>query len=42
LTIYFSLGPNGPKYLEKVNIWLNTHGYIINVIVLSFFIFLLI
>lgn len=42
LTIYFSLGTKGPKYLEKVNIWLNTHGYIINVIVLSFFIFLLI
>lgn len=42
LTIYFSLGRSGPKYLEKVNIWLNTHGYIINVIVLSFFIFMLI
>lgn len=42
LIIYFSLGRSGPKYLEKVNIWLNTHGYIINVIVLTFFIFLLI
>lgn len=42
LTIYFSLGTSGPKYLEKVNTWLNTHGYVINVIVLSFFIFLLI
>ena len=42
LTIYFSLGKNGPKHLEKVNIWLNTHGYIINVTVLTFFIFLLI
>ncbi|QBA63992.1 GAP family protein [Muriicola soli] len=42
LSIYFSLGPKGPEYLEKVNAWLNTHGYVINVIVLSFFIFLLI
>lgn len=41
LIIYFLLGKNGPNYLEKVNSWLNTHGYIINVIVLSFFIFLL-
>ena len=42
LIIYFLLGRDGPKHLEKVNIWLNTHGYIINVIVLTFFIFLLI
>lgn len=42
LIIYFSLGKNGPKHLEKANIWLNTHGYLINVIVLTFFIFLLI
>lgn len=42
LCIYFLLGKAGPKYLDKVNIWLNTHGYIINVIVLTFFIFLLI
>ncbi|QTD38570.1 GAP family protein [Polaribacter batillariae] len=42
LAIYFSLGSNGSKYLEKINIWLNTHGYIINVIVLTFFILLLI
>ncbi|WP_435416195.1 GAP family protein [Polaribacter aestuariivivens] len=42
LLLYFSLGSNGSKKLEKVNIWLNTHGYVINVIVFSFFIFLLI
>ncbi|WP_281540574.1 GAP family protein [Maribacter aestuarii] len=42
LIIYFSLGSNGSQYLEKVNRWLNTHGYIINIIVFTFFIFLLI
>ncbi|NNL15983.1 MAG: hypothetical protein HKO81_05010 [Flavobacteriaceae bacterium] len=41
LTIYFSLGSNGSKYLEKINNWLNTHGFVINVVVLIFFIFLL-
>ncbi|SHH00041.1 GAP family protein [Winogradskyella jejuensis] len=41
LLIYFLIGKKGHKYLENVNDWLNTHGYIINIIVLSFFIFLL-
>lgn len=42
LVIYFSLGSNSSRYLDGVNNWLNTHGYLINVIVLVFFIFLLI
>ncbi|TCK68988.1 Sap-like sulfolipid-1-addressing protein [Winogradskyella wandonensis] len=42
LFIYFSLGQSGPEKLEKTNIWLNTHGYLINIIVLSFLIVLMI
>ncbi|NER09814.1 Sap, sulfolipid-1-addressing protein [Muriicola jejuensis] len=42
LTIYFSLGRSKrAKYLENVNNWLNTHGYLINVVVMVFFIILM-
>lgn len=42
LTIYFSLGRSKRSaYLENVNNWLNTHGYLINVVVMVFFIFLM-
>ncbi|MDW5288918.1 GAP family protein [Formosa sp. PL04] len=41
LIFYTLLGKKGPAYLKKVNEWLNTHGYVINIIVLLFFIYLL-
>lgn len=41
LIVYFSLGKNGDSYIEKANNWLNTHGYVINIIVFLFFIYLL-
>ncbi len=41
LILYFSLGSKGPEKLEKANVWLNTHGYVINVAVLTFFIFMM-
>ena len=42
LIIYLFIG--GSKraiYLENANNWLNTHGYLINVVVMAFFIFLM-
>ncbi|KOY51963.1 GAP family protein [Polaribacter dokdonensis] len=41
LLLYFSLGSKASTTLAKVNAWLNTHGYVINIIVLAFFIYLL-
>lgn len=41
LLVFLSLGKNGPAKMEKTNVWLNTHGYVINVVVLSLYIFLL-
>lgn len=41
LLIYLSLGKKGPKKMEETDLWLNTHGYIINVVVLSLYIFLI-
>ncbi|HND46601.1 MAG TPA: GAP family protein [Chitinophagales bacterium] len=42
LLAYLSLGKKGPIYLEQFNTWLNTNGYLINVIVLIFFIMMMI
>ncbi|MDW5290596.1 GAP family protein [Formosa sp. PL04] len=41
LFIYKILGNKGPGIMEKTNVWLNTHGYLINVFVLSLYIFLI-
>lgn len=41
LLVYLSLGKKGPEKMEKTNTWLNTHGYIINIVVLLLYIFLL-
>lgn len=42
LAIYLFIGRSKrAKYLENVNNWLNTHGYLINVVVMVFFIFLM-
>ena len=42
LLLYFSLGAKASEKLAKVNSWLNTHGYVINIVVLLFFIYLLV
>ncbi|WGK64986.1 GAP family protein [Croceiramulus getboli] len=42
LLFFLALGSRGPQYLQQVNQWLNTHGYLINVILFSYFIFLLV
>lgn len=42
MLLYFLLGKNRTNYLKKVNKWLNTNGYMINVIVLVYFITLLV
>ena len=41
LTIYLSLGNKGPEKMQKMDKWLNTHGYLINVVVLSMFIIMI-
>lgn len=41
LLIYLSFGEKGHQLINKLNVWLNTHGYIINIITLSIFIYLI-
>ena len=41
LICYVLLGKKGPEYLQKVNHWIDSHGYVINIIVLMFFIYLI-
>jgi hypothetical protein len=41
LLVYFSFGKKGNQLMAKLNNWLNTHGYIINIITLSVFIYLI-
>ncbi len=42
LIFYLSLGKRGPAYLGKVNQWLNTHGYLVNIVILLIFMYLII
>ena len=41
LICYVLLGKKGPAYLQQVNHWIDSHGYVINIIVLMFFIYLI-
>ncbi|PWK18583.1 GAP family protein [Xanthomarina spongicola] len=41
LFVYWSFGKKGNQIMDKLNIWLNTHGYVINILTLSIFIFLI-
>jgi hypothetical protein len=41
LIVYFIAGKQGHSKLQKMNTWLNTHGYIINVVVLGVFIYMI-
>lgn len=41
LFTFLTLGKKGHEKMEKANTWLNTHGYLINVVTLSIFILLL-
>ncbi|TYA56691.1 GAP family protein [Formosa maritima] len=41
LLIYLSFGKKGNQLMTQLNSWLNTHGYVINIITLSIFIYLI-
>ena len=41
LAIYLIAGKKGQPYIDKADKWLNTHGYLLNIIVLSVFIAIL-
>ncbi|MGC9367504.1 MAG: GAP family protein [bacterium] len=40
LLFYLVIGERGHKYIDRVNKWLNTHGWVINMFVYCLFIFL--
>ena len=42
LMFYLALGKKGHQYIDTANDWLNTHGWVINTVVYTFFIYLLI
>ncbi|WP_188465361.1 GAP family protein [Bizionia arctica] len=41
LLVYFSFGKKGNQLMSSLNNWLNTHGYLINVMTLMVFIYLI-
>jgi len=41
LAVYLIAGKKGQPYIDKADNWLNTHGYLLNIIVLSVFIVML-
>ncbi len=41
LLIYLSMGKSGYQNMEKANKWLNSHGWVINILIYSIFIYLI-
>ena len=41
LLMFLSMGKRGAQNMEKINIWLNSHGWVINMIIYPLFIYLL-
>jgi hypothetical protein len=41
LLVYLSFGKKGNQIMTTLNNWLNTHGYLINILTLSVFIYLI-